>query len=65
LKFLDERAAQRPITKDTWDLLLEFSMTIKPDFTNYDHDGAWPTLIDDFVEYAKAQQSQSSSSASF
>lgn len=46
LKFLEERPNQRSITKDTWDLLFEFSTTIKPDFSNYDHDGAWPTLVD-------------------
>jgi Ca2+-binding EF-hand superfamily protein len=61
LKFLDERSNQRSITKDTWDLLLDFSTTIRPDFSNYDHDGAWPTLIDDFVEYVKTAQTQSSS----
>jgi DCN1-like protein 1/2 len=46
LKFLDERSNQRSITKDTWDLLLDFSTTIRPDFSNYDHDGAWPTYVE-------------------
>lgn len=58
LQFLNEKSNQRTITKDTWDLLLDFLTTIKSDFSNYDHDGAWPTLIDDFVEYVKTTQSQ-------
>lgn len=45
LQFLNEKSNQRSITKDTWDLLLDFLTTIKPDFSNYDHDGAWPTYV--------------------
>lgn len=26
---------------------------IKPDFSNYDDAGAWPYLMDEFVEYMK------------
>lgn len=58
LQFLNEKSNQRSITKDTWDLLLDFLTTVKSDFSNYDHDGAWPTLIDDFVEYVKTTQTQ-------
>lgn len=46
----------KAISRDTWNLLLEFVRNVHSDLSNYDEDGAWPVLIDDFVHYMKQQQ---------
>jgi DCN1-like protein 1/2 len=44
---------KKSINKDVWSLLLDFMNTIGHDFSGYDEDGAWPTVFDSFVEYAR------------
>merc|ERR1711900_58738 len=39
------------VSRDLWMMLYDLAMTVKPDLSDYDMDGgAWPVLIDEFVE---------------
>ncbi|EXB62633.1 hypothetical protein L484_023928 [Morus notabilis] len=49
-QFLQARH-NKAISRDTWSQLLEFARTVDPSLSNYDPQGAWPYLIDEFVEY--------------
>uniref|UniRef100_A0A383VM88 Defective in cullin neddylation protein n=1 Tax=Tetradesmus obliquus TaxID=3088 RepID=A0A383VM88_TETOB len=40
-------------TRDTWVQLFQFTRLIKPDFSNFDEAGAWPYLMDEFVDFMK------------
>jgi hypothetical protein len=41
------------ITKDQWDSFLLFTETTSLDCSDFDENGAWPVLLDDFVGYVK------------
>eukprot|EP00871_Galdieria_phlegrea_P002922 jgi/Galph1/3630/GphlegSOOS_G2260.1 len=56
LKFLKDKPHN--ISQDTWNLLYEFARTIQSDLSNYDEDGAWPVLVDEFVRWVKSTQWQ-------
>ncbi|XP_065221682.1 DCN1-like protein 4 [Planococcus citri] len=51
-QFLDQ-SKYKVINKDQWCNILEFSRTINSDLSNYDIDGAWPVMLDEFVEWLK------------
>ncbi|KAE8691310.1 hypothetical protein F3Y22_tig00110890pilonHSYRG00789 [Hibiscus syriacus] len=49
-QFLQARH-KKAISEDTWSQLLEFARTIDSALSNYDAEGSWSYLIDEFVEY--------------
>ncbi|KAG2452598.1 hypothetical protein HYH02_002835 [Chlamydomonas schloesseri] len=46
----------RAISKDTWQQLYDFIKTVKPDFSNFDENSAWPYLLDEFVDHIKTKR---------
>lgn len=39
------------VSKDLWMQVLEFGQQIAPDMRNFDENGAWPVLLDDFASH--------------
>jgi len=54
VKFIQEKQGKKEITimtKDTWDLFFDLVQQTGGDWSKFEDDGAWPVLIDGFVEY--------------
>ncbi|XP_015150308.1 DCN1-like protein 3 [Gallus gallus] len=52
LHFLVENPSGiKGISRDTWNMFLNFTQVIGPDLSNYSEDEAWPSLFDTFVEW--------------
>ncbi|KAE8579341.1 hypothetical protein XENTR_v10024003 [Xenopus tropicalis] len=52
LDFLTENPSGiKGISRDTWNMFLNFTQVIGPDLSNYSEDEAWPSLFDTFVEW--------------
>lgn len=52
LNFLTENPSGiKGISRDTWNMFLNFTQVIGHDLSNYSEDEAWPSLFDTFVEW--------------
>lgn len=58
LEFLEKHLNIRGIPKDTWDMFLNFTEQVGEDLSSYDDTEAWPSLLDDFVEFENDRQNQ-------
>ncbi|KAL8574447.1 hypothetical protein ACOMHN_041216 [Nucella lapillus] len=58
LEFLEKHLSLRGIPKDTWDMFLNFTEQVGEDLSSYDDNEAWPSLLDDFVEFENDRQNQ-------
>jgi hypothetical protein len=55
-KFLyEKRNVFKCLNLDQWKIFVDFSGTIAADFSNFDVSDAWPTMYDDYVEWARSK----------
>jgi DCN1-like protein 4/5 len=57
IEFLSQ-ASFKAINADQWQNFLEFNKAIASDLHNYDENGAWPVMFDEFVEYVRNKKNQ-------
>ena len=53
-KFLTDKVTKKEltvVTKDTWDLFYDLVQQTNGNMANFEDDGCWPVLIDQFNEY--------------
>ncbi|PSR81922.1 hypothetical protein PHLCEN_2v6217 [Hermanssonia centrifuga] len=58
LDFINEKGTYRGVNKDLWLMVFEFCQTVSPTLEDYEADGAWPTMLDDFVAWKKGKTPQ-------
>jgi len=55
VEYINEKGTYKGVNKDLWNMMLEFCQTVNPTLEDYEADGAWPTLLDDFVSWKKSK----------
>lgn len=51
IEFLQSITTHGVITLDEWESFLQFNYAVKADMSNYDENGAWPLVFDEYAEY--------------
>ncbi|KAI9568986.1 Cullin binding-domain-containing protein [Boletus coccyginus] len=59
IEFLSESGSYKGANKDIWNMVHEFCQTINRELHNYEADGAWPTMLDDFVAWKRDRMARS------
>lgn len=54
-EFINTTGSYKGVNKDLWNMMLEFCRDTRLDLSNFEADGAWPTVIDDFVRWKTTQ----------
>ena len=56
--FLEQHkeVSKRGVSLDEWTMLLQFCREVDANCSNFQDDGAWPLLLDDYVEWRRADE---------
>jgi len=58
-EYLTTTSKFKVINMDHWMSFYQFNNLVKPDFSNFNAEDAWPTMFDDFVEWRKNKGKES------
>ncbi|KAH7927071.1 DUF298-domain-containing protein [Leucogyrophana mollusca] len=61
IEFLNEKGTYKGANKDLWSM---FCRTVDRSLKDYEADGAWPTLLDDFVAWRRGKMTSTSNTDS-
>jgi len=53
----------KSISGDVWAMAYDFATSVKPDLSNYEVDGAWPVLFDEFVAWLQEARKKAAAAA--
>ncbi|KAI9508694.1 DUF298-domain-containing protein [Russula earlei] len=54
-EFINTTGNYKGVNKDLWSMMFEFCRDTRRDLSNFEADGAWPTIIDEFVRWKNAR----------